>query len=314
MVLAEQQRETTIRRICVLIHPLCYRGHEAEVVPSSMSQEAFDGYLKVEDEVALRWRRAIANMGRTGALVILPTAPTDAMRDLLEFAEERLGPRCVVLGRGMPWNGAFWDGLDEDFLAHVGEEMKGALLAHRADVTSWDMQVSVAAMAYARDIQQAFRERGLTFDPETVRAEAWGESFEGCVHMYSIRLRAYLSLAGPIEDKFRMTVPDARFLLTARLLETISLSGDVRLYLWEGADGLPIGLFLETSQPLRSARRFVDVQTGALKLQVTDKNGNPVTPTAIEGGIRLPLQETYVFGQPGTAERLRAALMGATVQ
>lgn len=308
-----EQGQTALIRLCFLIHPMCYRGRGPELIAGGMAPDAFAAYSKVEDQVAPRWWRAIETMEPTGTLVILPHGDTEAERELHKFAEQTLGPRCLILRRGMPWDGAFWEGLGPDFTLQLGEELRQALLGQAA-LSTWDAQVSVATMAYAHDIREALRERGFTFDPATIRAEAWGESFEGCVFVYSVRLRAYLGLASPVEDRFDMTVPDALFLTNARLLDSLALPGDVRLYLWEGADARPIGAFFETSQPLRSPRRFVDLKAASLKLDVTDKNGNPVQTTPIEGGIRVPLQETFLFGEPGSADALRSALAQARIE
>jgi hypothetical protein len=306
------REKVALTRLCLLIHPMCYRGRGAELIAGGMSAEAFDAYCRVEDRVEARWRRDIRRLRHDGVLVILPHGDTPAERDLHEFALQTLGPRCVILRRGMPWDGAFWEGLGEDFMVRLGEELKAAV-SGGVPLNTWDAQVSVATMAYARDIRAALAERGFTLDPATVRAEAWGESFEGCVFMYSVRLRAYLGLTDAVEDRFDMTVPDALFLTDSRLLDAVSIPGDVRLYLWEGADGRPIAALFETSQPLRRPRRFATVPAGALNVQVTDKNRNPIADTIAEGGIHVPLQEAFIFGEPGSLDALRSALLRAQI-
>ena len=56
------------------------------------------------------------------------------------------------------------------------------------------------------------------------------------------------------------------------------------------------------------------INVGHMELEITDKNGNPIAAVPVEGGIRVPLREAFIFGQPGADEALRDMLKAARVE
>jgi len=179
----------------------------------------------------------------------------------------------------------------------------------------------VFSRAYAREIETALRERGLAFDPETVRAEAWGESFEGCVTKWSNGIGTYLHLSNTIEKNFEMTVPDAPFILRSRFVECVPLANDVRLFLFEGSDLQPIGLFLKASHRVWDRPLFVHLPTDPRVFEVKRKMGETIWPVEeAEGIVKVPVyggsysdEPTYILGKELTFLEFRKRLVGTVI-
>src|SRR5436309_2719992 len=144
--------------------------------------------------------------------------------------------------------------------------------------TSDPLGQPVIARGWAERVKHTFRQRGLTFDPRTVQAEGWGESFEGCVANYSRYLGTYLGLANPIEDNFEMTVPDAPFLLTARFVERVPLERSVRLYLWETQEGRLVALFQKAQAVIGEPSLFAQFPLRGMRIEVRSRMNRPMWP------------------------------------
>jgi hypothetical protein len=61
----------------------------------------------------------------------------------------------------------------------------------------------------AYDIQKAFSERGLVYDPANVECVASGEGFEECAMTWKSMVARYLGLAHPIENDYELSVSGA---------------------------------------------------------------------------------------------------------
>ena len=268
-----------IERIYFMIHPFCYRGPCPPSPVFGDSPEArrrWDQYVAYENKISQRWFQAIAAMGPKDALFI--GVPSSCPKDLREFAEAHLGPRAVVIEDDLRHRSDVWEQLSPSAKLELGEEL---LAMYRRYGNQWSAEPlgqPVAARGWAERFKQACNQRGLTYDPKTVRAESWGESFEGCVANYGRHLSTYLALAKPIEDDFAMTVPDAPFLLTARFLERIPLAHDVRLYLWEAADGQLVALFQKARAAIGEPALFAEFPLRDWKIEVRSRMDRPMWP------------------------------------
>ena len=119
----------------------------------------------------------------------------------------------------------------------------------------------------------------LRFDPRTVTAEVWGESFEGCVPGYGGAFAQYLGLKRSPQLRFEMTVYDSRFLYGAQPPEIVALPGsDVGAWLFAGQDTTSAAMFLarRTAQWIDERRLHLRLHTRSL--QVCTKSGHTVWP------------------------------------
>jgi len=232
-------------------------------------------------------------------LIIYSVGNSEPMRKLIEHAQKTLGQRFVLVS---------WQCASVEFLANVSdtirrflddEELPGKrefihdmLTAHGSRKISeglaeeieteirescekigydWSYH-ALEVIYYSRilvlELEEKFREQGLVYDPKSVECVAFGEGFEQCAMTWKAMLPHYMRLARPIENNFELSVSGAPFLVTAKFKERIALSGDVRLFLWEGEDGRPIALFCRTAAHPKGPQLFAHVPLKDLDLEV----------------------------------------------
>jgi len=265
-----------IEKIHFLIHPLLYRApYRAREGDDPQAGTRYQRYVDYEKKVSQRWFDAIANMGPTEALVV---GAGSCPKDLQDHVEKHLGPRGLVIVEDLINHPEQWNQLSPEAKAGLGQDFMAMYWRYGFAWTSDPLGQSVIARGWAERVKQMFKERNLTFDPKTVKAEGWGESFEGCVANYGRYLSTYLSLTNPIEDDFGMTVPDAPFLLTAKFVERVPLERGVRLYLWKAEDGLLIGFFQKSQAAIGEPSLFAQFPLAGLKLEVRSRMDRPMWP------------------------------------
>lgn len=171
------------------------------------------------------------------------------------------------------------------------------------------------------------KQQGLTYDPQTVIAEGWGESFDGCVAKYCSMFSKQLGLARPIEQNYAMCVPDLIWLIRSRFIEKVSLSPEVRFYLFEDPEGRPMAIFFDGYYEPGDRPRSIDVPLDpsnaelysyayVLSLGLTPMTKD-ITPDG--NGVRLPIsndladppRRAYLRGKDVDIATFRAALMQA---
>ncbi len=119
----------------------------------------------------------------------------------------------------------------------------------------------------------------LRFDPRTVTAEVWGESFEGCVPGYGGAFAQYLGLKHAPRLRFEMTVYDSRFLYGAQPPETIPLPGSgVAAWLFACQDTTAAAMFLSPRTAQWIDQRRIHLSLHTQSLQVCSKSGHTVWP------------------------------------
>jgi hypothetical protein len=134
---------------------------------------------------------------------------------------------------------------------------------------------------------------------------------------YTRYLGRYLGLTNPIEIEFEMTVPDARFLLDADLLERITLSNDVHLFLWKLSDGRLAGWFHRALVSIGDARLFSRIRVDDMRVEVAGRRELywPVRDSHVDwedGDLVVPVEEDhYIIARGAGEEEFREALSGA---
>ena len=236
-------------RIVYLIHSMVYNTM-ARNDPQTLCDTNAQIYLDRELACERRWRKAIDQFEPD---VIY--AQLYGGEEILEHARQTLGDDRVI-APSAEWH----EGLD-------GEEYK---------------------LRLTESFRTQLAEKGHEIDQDTIELEVWGESFEGCAYAYGTALARHLGLKRPPFDNFEMTVPDARFLCNAELVESFMLKDtSVRGYAFNGTDGYPIGFFMNgfLEPGDRSAAR-VSVALDSTHLQVVNKIG-------------ITLFVDYHFDRPG---------------
>jgi hypothetical protein len=279
-----------------MVHPYCYEARASEPKFSAKYGE----YIEYEKRVSERWRSAIAAMNPDEALVVASPGCSEGFEELVST---QLGPRGLVVKDVLAQpseSGA--DLLSPGVVEGLGRDLLRKFWRDGFSWTSDPLVQPVIARGWAERITREFEDRGLDFDPLTVEAEGWGESFEGCVANYTRYLGSYLRLGNPIEVNFNMTVPDAPYLLNASLLERIPLDHSIRLYLWETDDGRSVAWFHKALAKVGDPPLVARFPHGEMQVQVWGR-GHLVWP-ATESDIGW--EDGHLAVPVGTADFILA--------
>lgn len=323
--------QTHITKLHLLIHPFCYAIYEdtGEAFPSDppfFDNGRFELYIEYERGLRTRWHDAISTMGPEDALVVLPIGSFKTQDDLERHARQCLGPRCIILPTNPFRPAEASPSNEQDFRMGVADDLLHAFQSRGYEWKLQDMKIAVDYRGQAWQVLAAFRDLGLCFDPATVDAEAWGESFDGCVTKWSNGLGTYLGLQKPVEKEFAMTIPDAPFLLTARFVERVHVSDVVRLFLFEETDSRPLGLFLKTGHHVWDRLLVVRLPADSAGMEVRRKTNERVWPAAestlpiVDGAVEIPIyggsysdDPTYIFGEGIRMAEFRERLMALAI-
>ena len=163
------------------------------------------------------------------------------------------------------------------------ETLKGILGDARACFVRAEFPGEGQLQEYYRRLTACIRDHiarfALTVNPDRVTSELWGESFEGCVVGYGSAFAQHLELKHPPMMRLEMTVPDARFLLGARQLDTIPLQGsDIVACFFELEDGAPAAVYQSRQHAQWLDKRLIQLQLDPTRIQVCTKLGHTVWP------------------------------------
>ncbi len=257
-----------INKIYFCIHPYCWSVHGRSI---SRGAE-WNACLAWELWTHTLHMDLISNMKPDEALIIIPSESRPPMKRLESYAKKILGRRCIILRSEvppMPWLSKITDPTVRLFFddnkkadkqrwilelpTNAGRPKDSERLAQEtiaeireiSENIGYDLPPNSIELIFyekllAQDIMRGFRKRGLIYDPQNVEGEAFGEGFEQCAMDIKSMLPHYLGWAKPIETNFELSVSGAPFLINATFKERVALTGDVRLFLWEAKDGLPI--------------------------------------------------------------------------
>lgn len=255
-----------INRIFFMFHPVCWGMHGDEA-PPERDEVAWTACLNWERRANRRQKEFMSSMKPDEALVIFPISRSRPMLELEEHAREALGARCVIMSNEVAVGNppACWEGVDdpirrflddglegrEEWLKDVPGEVRTEVEAEVEQACGslgygWNLsalKVVYNSRLFAMDVQRGFEEQGLRYDPASVESESFGEGFEQCAMTWKAMTVPYMGLAKPAYNIFELSVTGAQFLVKARLEERVKLGEEIQLFLWEGEDGRPIGLY-----------------------------------------------------------------------
>jgi hypothetical protein len=305
-----------IDRIAFLIHPYCWSLHCE--IPADRDPVLWKASLARELRNHRDHLQFISGMGPGEVLAIYPIGDSPPMRALVEHARARLGPRCQVItwrvanpapllagvrdpirrwldtddplpGKEQYVRDTFSDfgarPMREDVAGQVEEEIRQACSVIGYDWLPAAIKVIYYNRAVALEIEEHFRRNGLTFDPRTVEGLAFGEGFAACAMTWKCMLPGYLGLARPIENDFDLSTEGLAFLNEARLRERLDLGGDLRLFLIEGPEGLPVALFARAQARLADPYFYARLPLAALPTLEIPGSWPPA------GGVPHPLHQ-----------------------
>jgi hypothetical protein len=286
---------TRIDKIYFLIHPCCWAMADKPDLNyfKTYGARASEWYaaLNLERQVNRKQKELIESMGPNEALIIYPIGQSKPMLDLIATGERELGPRCIVQksmvceapaqlqdmsepirhfldDEQMEGRQAYWDVIPEPLRPEIEQEIRDACEVLGYDWRPGALKAIQGNRVYAQEFADAFAERGLLIDPETVTAEAFGEGFEQCAMHWKAMIPGYLGWRNAVENNFHLSVSGFSILFDAQFKERISLDHDIRLFLWEKWHGLPLAFFARARGRLADPRYYVElpVDTGFLEV------------------------------------------------
>ena len=232
----ETPKPSKVNKAFYLIHSHVYESLEKND-PQSLQANNYQIYRDREKQCDTYWKKAIDELELDGIYVQLYGGAS-----ILEYAKKKLGERRVIAPRAQ-----------------------------------FDPQKPVSDYhdRLAKSFQEQLREKGLEMDLQTARWELGGESFEGCVYTYGSGMASSLGLKQAPAINFDMSVPDARFLCKAELLERFEVDeSEVYAYVFDGPQGYPIAIFLPGFRPDSDApERFAGVPLDPTKVTVVNQYG-----------------------------------------
>jgi len=289
------KRSLKIDKFYFMFHPVCWgmgmRGNEPPPLPAGVRKEDYLACYEWEKVVNQRQKDFISQMKPNEALIMFPISSCKAMLDLEQHAAKVLGRRCIFVRGCHPDPPAAWAKLSDAIKRFLQDEKLEGKKGYLKDVPpqirkelaaeirqacqvlgyGWKtggLEVLHTSRMFALDIQNQLRAHGLTYDPATVKSEAFGEGFEQCAMTWKAMTVPYLGLASPADNIFELSVSGARFLVKAKFKERVALGHDICLYLWEGQDGRPIGLYARSWCRLRDPQFYAHVPLKGLSCEV----------------------------------------------
>jgi len=178
---------------------------EAEQFPGR-TEVAYRYGLKLKDKIY----RLIQDAGEDEGIFILPvTHPSETSKELIEFAKQHFGSRCVVLSLSGPnkhdWNeirqvlgefcDSFFKGLQEDLQQAVKNRGLPEWELAAPYETTPEFGAWALSKAWAFDLTRQLKTRGYTFDPATVEFVVWGGDWSYCSATYPIHMARVMGLS-----------------------------------------------------------------------------------------------------------------------
>ena len=344
-----------ISRIYFMFHPVCWSMQMAGDVPGRRIPKPHDRFMALfrrEVAVVERQKRFMAAMKPDEALVIFPNGNSRAMFVIEQYGAEILGRRCFVVSSQHPDVPAAWRKLAdpigrllddptlegrEEWLKGVPQELADELFAEIRQAYATEgikinlstVEVAFSSRIFAEQILTEFRERNLHFDGDTVTGESFGEGFEECALTGKQMLVPYLGINGPIPNRYDLSVSGMKFLLYAKPKDHLPLAHDTFLYLWEGEDERPIGMFARGRCRITDPAYYVAVKVADPDIEVFGFGGTQFYPNPassiqpVDGKVRLNVFSAirrepdglfYIRGAPGTSyDEFRQSLSNAVI-
>ena len=224
-----------VKKVVYLVHPSIYEGLEKK---GTLAAGNYEIYREREKVCQKRWREAIDKLESEPDAIFVQLYGD---KSIVAFARQKLGERRVI--------------------TPSGKYDKGMPIKDYQD-------------RIATNFRQQLKDKDLEMDFDTVKWELAGESFEGCVYSYGGGMASSLGLKQPTVINFDLTVPDARFLCKAELIETFVVKdSQVNAYVFDGPEGYCVGTFLPAFRDHNA--RHVTVQLADVsRVSVVNKIGN----------------------------------------
>lgn len=292
----DSSKETTMKPIQVkrVVYLVHPSIYEGLEKQGKLAAGNYEIYREREKLCQQRWRQAIDDLGPDEIF-----AQLYGDQSILAYARQKLGDRRVI--------------------AASGKYDKGIPIKEYHD-------------RIADNFRQQLEKGLLEMDLETVKWELAGESFEGCVYSYGGGMASSLGLKQPTVINFDLTVPDARFLCKAELIETFRVGNSaVNAYVFDGPEGYCVGAFLPAFRGHNATHVTIEL-ADVSRVSVVNKIGNTLFArksstrgcigpdrdhkgiAVVDGGLQIDVGPSwYVLGRNLSRDEFIAAMRNAKV-
>ena len=278
LVLPDKDKLKKIDKIYFLIHSFCYADMDYCKGESGLDEKLIP-YLEKENKCSRSWLSLLHELGENEALVIIPwnNKKTGPVSDYNSSAASLLGDRCFILDCADSLNEAFWADNTGSFNEAVLNELKSALVLQKDSWNKEELFTTLHVLACCRQLDMLMTKRLFYYDKKTVAAEGWGASFDGCVTKYTCSLQRHLELTNEIYINFKMTVPDAAFLLGDVSSECILLKNGLKLFIFKSREQT-FALFTTVANAMDIQVTYVGLKINPNKVTVRSKQGIRLWP------------------------------------
>ena len=258
---------TQLRKIWLSVHSLTWlalppNNHNRMDRKWNQFPERIPLSYPLEQKLQRRYQHVIDTADDDEAIYFLPTH-LDVPDEIIEYANLRFGKRSMVsrvegtspdkervLGTG------FLEGVEEDQREAVSnrglpdgivtaEELREGGVSRSSSpdlpdggLNPTEIRAWLSAKGWGLDLLSQAKNRGLTFDPLTVKMEAFGGDWSYCGATYPIAIGRAMGLRNPIERRFDLMNPsEGPVLLQSEAVDqNIPLTDNIRLFIYEYHD------------------------------------------------------------------------------
>ena len=232
-----------LRRIYLSTHALSWAAVESELprMPESDRERKAgmgehwpgraEACLQLDSRLRQNHFELIRNAKSDEGFFVLESNP-----ELVQFAREHFGPRCVVcrLENNLEQNCQV---LGPQFARGLDEDRRLAVKNRGCEVTDVEFSAWGRSKAWTIDLTEQLHEQGYTFDPAEVEFLALGENWVGCGATFPIHMGRAFGLAHPIERRFDWMNPDwSPMLMGSEVVEqNLPMPEHIRLFIFKTA-------------------------------------------------------------------------------
>ena len=267
-------------------------------------------------EYMKKWEQLIREQGPVDdqLICLLSNAPAE-MQDLIALARQHFGGRCIS------------DPNDESTATKVllAEDMEKTM-KYRGSFGAWhpyELWSSNNARRWTEGLKKTLHDLGFQYDPARLNLVSFGQQWGGCLTKYSSFMAKYLGVETTPDVRADLS-PDAGWPYKAVFRERIEMDRHVYLFLFEMADGRPMGQYFDSLRTVWEPphRAHVELDTRKLEIINTSPNGRlrpegaaDITATSLTAdvGDGCHPDRTTIIGTEMDYSALRNALMNAEI-
>jgi len=214
----------------------------------------------IREEHMAKWEKLFATEGpkESNAICVLSNAPKE-MELLRRLAKKYFGRRCIIDPS---------DNSPATRLLIAGDLER--TLSQRGNLDQWvpyEIWTSNNARRWTEGLKKELGSRGLTYDPAGLRVVACGQQWTGCLTKYALFITKYLGAAKAADVRPELS-PGAGFPFKATFRECLAMDRQVQLFLFETADGQPMGQFLDGLRGVWEAPHAATIPIDPAKVEI----------------------------------------------